>query len=53
MTSLDLYGSYRSAVAFDALPYAFEWSRIVRFIMDVEKNNRKVPQQCTFASNEL
>ena len=38
MTSYDLYGGHRPAVALDSLSYAFESSQMARFIMYVENN---------------
>ena len=42
ITSHDLYEGHRSAVALDSLPYAFESSLIARFIMDVEKQLKRI-----------
>ena len=41
MTSYDLHGGQRPAVALDSLPDAFASSRIARFIIDVEKQLKR------------
>ena len=42
MTSYDLHGGHRSAVALDSFPDAFESSWRARFVIDVEKTTEKI-----------